>query len=103
MRRVIWLQTLTVLAKWRNHFSHLLSVHVVNDVRQREIQTAKLVVLEPSAFDIEMAIKKLKRRNSLDIDEIPAEMIKSGCRTIISEIYKLMNSVWNMEQLTEQW
>jgi len=76
---------------------------VVNDVRQREIQTAKLVVLEPSAFDIEMAIKKLKRRNSLDIDEIPAEMIKSGCRTIISEIYKLMNSVWNMEQLTEQW
>jgi len=76
---------------------------VVNDGRQSEIQTAKLVVLEPSAFDIEMAIEKLKRRNSLDIDEIPAEMIKSGCRTIISDIHKLMNSVWNMEELTEQW
>jgi len=30
-------------------------------------------------------------------------MIKSGCRTIISEVSKLMNSVWNMEELTEQW
>ena len=30
-------------------------------------------------------------------------MIKAGCRTIISEIHKLMNSVWNKEELTGQW
>jgi hypothetical protein len=78
-------------------------VLVVNDVRQREIHAAKLLMLEPSAFDIEMAIEKLKRHKSPDIDEIPAEMIKAGCRTIISQIHKLMNSVWNKEELTEQW
>jgi hypothetical protein len=59
-----------------------LSVHGVNDVRQREIHTAKLLVLEPSAFDIGMAIEKLKWQISPDIDEIPAEMSKGGCRTI---------------------
>ena len=94
---------MTVLAKWRNHFSQLLSIHGVNDVRQREIHTAKLLVLELSVFEIEMAIEKLKRHKSPDIDEIPAEMIKAVWRTIISEIHKLMNSVWNKEELTEQW
>jgi len=76
---------------------------MVNDVRQREIHTAKLVVLERSAFDSEVAIEKLKRHKSPDIDKILAEMIKSGCRTIISEVSKLMNSVWNMEEVTEHW
>ena len=76
---------------------------MVNDVSQREIHATKLIVLEPSAFDIEVAIGKLKRYKSPDIHEIPAEMIKAGRRTIISEIHKLMNSVWNMEELTEQW
>jgi len=27
-----------ILARWRNHFSQLLNVHGVNDVRQTEIQ-----------------------------------------------------------------
>jgi hypothetical protein len=46
----------SILARWRNHFSQLLSIHGVN-VRQTEIHTA-----EPSAFEIEMAIEKLKRQ-----------------------------------------
>jgi len=33
----------------------------VNDVRQTEIHTAKPLVPEPNAFEIDMAIKKLKR------------------------------------------
>jgi hypothetical protein len=30
----------TILARWRNHFSQLLNVYGVNDVRQAEIHTA---------------------------------------------------------------
>jgi len=30
----------SVLGRWGNHFSQLLIVHGINDVRQREIQTA---------------------------------------------------------------
>jgi hypothetical protein len=50
----------SILARWRNHFSQLLIVHGVNDVRQAEIHTAEPLVPEPSAFEIEMAIEKLK-------------------------------------------
>jgi hypothetical protein len=30
----------TILARWRNHFSQLLNVYGVNDVRQAEMHTA---------------------------------------------------------------
>jgi hypothetical protein len=50
-------------------------------------------VPEPSAFEVEMAIEKLKRYKSPGTDEITA----AGGRTIRSEIHKLINSIWNKE------
>ena len=58
---------------------------------------------DPSAFEVEMAIEKLKRRNLPGIDQIPAELIKAWGRTIRSEIHKLINSIWNKDELSEQW
>jgi hypothetical protein len=66
------------LDRWRNGFSQLLNVHGDNDVRQAEINTAEPLVPEPSAFEVEMAIEKLKRYKSPGIDQIPAELIKAG-------------------------
>jgi len=40
-------------ASWRKHFSQLLNVHGVNDVKQTEIHTAEPIVPEPSAFEFE--------------------------------------------------
>ena len=53
-----------ILASWINHFSQLfhVRVHGVDVVRQTEIHTAEPLVPEPSAFDVQMAIEKLKRR-----------------------------------------
>jgi hypothetical protein len=42
-------------------FSQLLNVHGVHDVRLRKIHTAGPLAPEPSAFEVEMAIEKLKR------------------------------------------
>jgi len=51
--------TFSVLARWRKHFSQLFNVHGVSDVRQTEIHTAEPTVPELSAFQFEMAMKKL--------------------------------------------
>ena len=67
-----------ILARWRNSFSQLLNVHGVNDVRQAEIQTAELLVPEPSAFEFELAIEKVKNHTSPGIDQIPEELIQAG-------------------------
>ena len=58
---------------------------------------------EPSAFEVELAIGKLKNHKSPGIDQIPAEMIKAGGRTICCAIHKLIISIWNKEQLPEEW
>jgi hypothetical protein len=55
-------------------------------------------VPEPIAFEVEMAIEKLKRYKSPGIDQIPAELIKAGC----SKICKI-SSIWNKDELPEQW
>jgi hypothetical protein len=91
------------LARWRNHFSQVLNVHGVNDVRQTEVHTAEPLVPEHSAFEVEMAIENLKRHKSPRIDQIPAELIKSRGRIIWSEIQKLIISIWNKEELPQEW
>jgi len=60
-------------------------------------------VPEPSTFEFEMAIEKLKRHKSPGTDQIPAELFKVGCRTIRSETNKLITALWNMEELLEEW
>ena len=50
-----------------------------------------------------MAIEKLKSHKSPRIDQIPAESIKAGGKTIRCEIHKLIISIWNKEELPEEW
>ena len=50
-----------------------------------------------------MAIEKLKSHKSPGIDQIPAELITAGGRTIRSAIHKLIISIWNKEELPEEW
>jgi len=45
-------------------------------------------VPEPSAFEVELAIEKLKCHVSPGIDHITAELIKESGRTIRCEIHK---------------
>jgi len=93
----------SIVARWRNYFSQLFNLHGVKDVRQAEIHTAEPLVPEPSAVEIELAIDKLKSHKSPDIDQIPAELIKAGGRTICLKIHKLITSIWKNDKLPEEW
>ena len=57
---------------------------------------------EPSAFDVELVIEKVKSHKSPGIDRIPTEVIKAGCRTIRCEIHTLIISIWNKKELPEE-
>jgi hypothetical protein len=60
-------------------------------------------VPEPSALEVELTIEKLKSHKSPGIDQIPAELIKVGVRTIHGAIRKLIIAIWNKEELPEEW
>jgi hypothetical protein len=86
-----------------NYFSQLLTVHNVSDVRQIEIYTAESLVPDPSCLEVEIAIAKLKKYKLPGTDEIPTELIQAGDEILLSVIRKLINSVWNKEELPDQW
>jgi hypothetical protein len=67
-------------------------VHRVNEVRQTALHTAESLLPEPSAFHVQLTIEKLKSHKSPGIDQIPAELIKAGGRTIRSDIHRLISS-----------
>ena len=67
------------------------------------VHIAEPLVPEPSASEVELAINKLKSHKSPGIDQIPAELIKAGGRTICLEIRKLIISIWKKEKLPKGW
>jgi hypothetical protein len=78
-------------------------VHNVSDVRQIEVHTAEPLVPGPSHLEVEIAITKLKKYKSPGNDQIPAELIQAGGEMLLFAIHKLINSVWNKENLPDQW
>ena len=93
----------SILTTWRKNFFQLFNLQEYNVVTQRQIHTAEPLVPGPSAFEFEMAIEKLKRQKSSGIDQISAELIKTGGRTIRYEIHKPTNYIWNKEEFPVEW
>jgi hypothetical protein len=92
----------SVLNRWKNFFNQVLNIHGFHDVRQMDIHTAEPLVPEPSLVEVEIAIGKMKSYKSPGNHQIPVELIKAGCETC-SEIHKLICSIWNKEELPQQW
>jgi hypothetical protein len=76
-------------------------VHNVSDVRQI-VHTDKPLVPGPSRLEVEIANAKLKKYKPPYSDEILAELIQAG-EILLPAIHKLINSVRNKEELTDQW
>jgi hypothetical protein len=86
---------------WKSYVPQLLNVHNVSDVRQIEVYTAEPLVPGPSLLKVEITTAKLKKYKFPGSDQIPAELIQAGGETLLSAIHKLMNSVWNKEELPD--
>ena len=76
-------------------------MHGVKDVGQAKY--TEPIVPDPSASEVQLAIDKLKSHKLPSIDQIPAELIKVGGRTMCLEIHKLITSIWKKEKLPEEW
>jgi hypothetical protein len=68
----------SILHRWKNCFSQLLNVRRVSDIGQIGIHRADPLVPDPSPFEVEIVIAKLKRYKSPGSDKIPAEVIQAG-------------------------
>jgi hypothetical protein len=78
-------------------------VHSVSNVRQIVIHTVEPLVPGPSRLEVEIAIAKLKKYTSPSSNQIPAELFRAGGEILLSAIHKLNKSIWNKEELPDQW
>jgi hypothetical protein len=92
-----------VLNRLKNFFNQVLTVNGVHYVRQMDIHMVEPSVPEPSLVKVESAIGKLKSYKSPGTDQIPAELIKAGGEILYTEIHRLICSIWNKEELPQQW
>jgi hypothetical protein len=63
----------------------------------------ELLVPGPSRLQVEIAIPNLEKYKFIGSYEIPEELIKAGSEILLSVFHKLVNSVWNKEELPDQW
>jgi hypothetical protein len=89
--------------RWKNYFYQLLSVHGISDVRQMEIHATETLVPEPSPFQVEIAIAKLKKYKSPGTDQIPTDLIQADGEVLHPDIHKFISYVLNKEELPNQW
>jgi hypothetical protein len=67
-----------------------------------EIHTAEPLVPGPSRLEAEISTAKFKKHKSRGSDKIPAELIQAGGEMLLSAIHKVINSIWNKEDLPDQ-
>jgi hypothetical protein len=101
MRTVICLQIPKTFWIGGRTTSLLLNVHRVTDVKLIEIHTAELLIPHSTHFEIEIAATKLKRYELPGSGQIPAEIIQAGDEILYSKIHKLINYIWNKEDLPD--
>jgi hypothetical protein len=72
-----------ILKRWKNYYSQLLNIHREH-VGQTEIHITESLVLNPSPSEVEITIAKLKKYKLPGSDQIPAELIQGGVKTLQS-------------------
>jgi len=60
---------------------------------------SKPLIPEPSSFEDKIATENLKRHKLPGNYQVAAELVQTGGNTLSSEIHKLINSLWNKEEL----
>jgi hypothetical protein len=89
------------LSERKNCFSQPSDVHRAS--YKIELCTAEPLLPDPSLFEVKIVVTNVKIYTSLGIDQILAELIQAGGETVPSRIHKLINSIWNKEELPEPW
>jgi hypothetical protein len=56
-----------------------------------------------SHLEVGIAVTKLKHYKLPGNDQISAELIQAGSEMYVSVIHKLINCIWNKEELSDQW
>ena len=94
-----------ILKRWAEHFSKVLNrpAQINNEAIARlpQIPANHELKVPPSVDEVSKAIKQMSTGKAPGSDAIPAEVYKSGGPTVLSQLTKLYQSMWEKEQLPQ--
>jgi hypothetical protein len=56
-----------------------------------------------TCFEVAICIEKPEKYRTPDIDQTSSELFQAKCNVLRSEVHKLSDSIWNKEELPQQW
>ncbi|XP_072389259.1 uncharacterized protein [Diabrotica undecimpunctata] len=100
-----------IIERWAEYFEDLLNIQNFTDENndnggnngEHEYQMVELEIPPPSMEEITHAIKTLKNNKSPGLDNIDAELIKTGGHGLISNIQQLIEMAWQQEIFPKDW
>jgi sorting nexin-29 len=96
-----------ILDRWAEHFSDLLNKNIVSGNEQLNppnLSNGQIVenLMKPTRQEVE-AINKMKNNRAPGEGVIVAEMIKYGGEGLKNAIHKLLQRIWEEENMPESW
>ena len=95
-----------VLDRWKEHFNELLNAGV-DEVTSQNRQTYEhddgKEFDPPSLDEVAAAISGLKNNKAPGLDNLPAELFKTGCEELTTILHQLIVQVWTEEKLPDEW
>jgi len=94
-----------VLERFKDHFDALYNGgdDVTDDSDVSFLDDDGRIVAAPTMGEVSAAISSLKNNKASGPDNIPAELLKMGGEELSKVMYGLVNRIWNMEELPDQW
>lgn len=94
-----------VINVWKEHFEELLNgeVNKEMDMDISVYQNVQPKVENPSLEEVIQAIKEMKNYKAPGSDGISSEMLKAGGIELASQLHKLIEDIWEKEEMPLDW
>ena len=94
-----------ILERWAEHFNNILNrPALMNDeviARLPQVPTNHNLDALPTSDEVQRAINRMSSGKAPGSDSIPAEIYKAGGPTLVNQLTSLFQSMWDKEQLPQ--
>ena len=94
------------MKRWGEHFEETLNAEAVETsmaALEKPPVYDDLEIETPTIEEVQKAIMRLKNNKSAGLDNIPAELFKSGGDKVVDHIHQIICKIWTNESWIDQW
>jgi hypothetical protein len=93
-----------ILNRWAEYFEELLSSKTTQRMNAEIVYLGpELHISVPTVIEVYDTIRRMKDNSAPGEDAVTAELIKGGGRSLWKNIHQLIESIWQKEEMPEEW